>query len=702
MASQFSRSTDLALFPSSPDTFPHLKQETNMASTSITARAAELRETIDRHNVLYYVDARPEISDRDFDKLLSELQKLERDHPELKTPDSPTERVGGQPIAGFQQVTHRVPMMSIDNSYDAADLKKFDSDVRKAAGAAKVEYVVELKIDGVSMSLSYERGQLVLGATRGRGDVGDDVTRNIKTIAAIPLKLRTATPPQLFEVRGEVYMTRGELVRLNDALKAEGEDPYKNTRNLTAGTLKQLDPKECAKRKLNFFAYALGAVEGLEITSQWQLLEVLKNFGLPVNPHTKLCQNMDEVLAIIAEWNTKRHDLPYDTDGMVVKVNDFALRQKMGATAKVPRWAKAYKFEAKQGLSKIGKVEFSVGKFGELTPVAEFDPPIDLAGTTVSRASMHNAAWVEKFDVRYGDTVVVEKAGEIIPQVVSVVVEARTGKEIPITWPATCPACGAPVEKETTATSHGYFCTDIGRCPAQVAKRILSFARRERMEIDGLGEEVAKQLVDTGLVQKVTDLYRLTEKQLLSLEGFAKTKAQNLLKGIAASKDRGLARLLPALTIYSVGESMAEIFVEAFSTLDEILAASQDDMAKVKGFGPKRAESVYKFFHCPTGEELVKDLRELGIKVTHEKKAAPVGGQPLLGKTVVVTGTLKNYDRKSIETKIKDMGGKSTGSVSKKTDFLLAGEEAGSKLDKARELGVTILTEDEFEKLVGS
>ena len=671
-----------------------------MAKATPGKRAADLREQLDRANHLYYVEARPELSDREFDKLLTELQHLEKDHPELASADSPTQRVGGAPIAGFTQVKHRVPMMSIDNSYDEADLRKFDADVTKAAGKP-VEYVVELKIDGVSMALTYEAGKLTLAATRGRGDVGDDVTHNVRTVAAVPLKLRGASPPALFEVRGEVYMSRAELVRLNDALKLEGEEPYKNTRNLTAGTLKQLDPKECARRKLNFFAYGLGAVEGVAVSSQAQLLEVLKGYGFPVNPHTKFCATMDEVLAYCGEWAEKRRDLPYDTDGMVVKVNDFALRTRLGATAKVPRWAKAFKFEAEQGVSKLGSVEFSVGKFGELTPVAQFDPPIELAGTTVSRASMHNASWVEKFDVRYGDTVVVEKAGEIIPQVVSVVVEARTGSERPITWPETCPACGAPVEKEVSATSYGFYCTDVGRCPAQVAKRVLSYAKRERMDIDGLGEEVARQLVETGLVNKVTDLYRLTEKQLLSLEGFAKTKALNLLKGIAASKDRGLARLLPALTIYSVGGSMADVLVEAFPSLDAILAASKDDLAGVKGFGPKRADSVYDFFHGDAGTALVADLRALGLKLTHERKAAPVGAQPLAGKTVVVTGTLVKYDRKSIEERIKDLGGTPVGSISKKTDFLVAGDKAGSKLAKARELGVAVLTEDEFDKLAG-
>ena len=669
-----------------------------MAKATPTTRATELREQLDRANHLYYVEARPELSDREFDKLLTELQHLEKDHPELATADSPTQRVGGAPIAGFTQVKHRVPMMSIDNSYDEADLRKFDADVTKAAGKP-VGYVVELKIDGVSMALTYEAGKLTLAATRGRGDVGDDVTHNVRTVSAVPLKLRGASPPALFEVRGEVYMSRAELVRLNDALKLEGEEPYKNTRNLTAGTLKQLDPKECARRKLNFFAYGLGATDGVEVSSQSQLLDVLKGYGFPVNPHTKCCGSIDEVIAYCHEWAEKRKDLPYDTDGLVVKVDDFKLRTRLGATAKVPRWAKAYKFEAEQGVSKLGSVEFSVGKFGELTPIAEFDPPIELAGTTVSRASMHNASWVEKYDVRYGDTVVVEKAGEIIPQVVSVVLEARTGREVPITWPDQCPACGAPVEKEVSATSYGFYCTDIGRCPAQVAKRILSYARRERMDIDGLGEEVAKQLVDTGLVSKVTDLYGLTERQLLALEGFAKTKAQNLLKGIAASKDRGLARLIPALTVYSVGGSMADVLVEAFPSLDAILAASKEELAGVKGFGPKRADSVYDFFHGDPGTALVADLRTLGIKLTHERRAAPVGAQPLAGKTVVVTGTLVKYDRKSIEARIKDLGGTPVGSISKKTDYLVAGDKAGSKLAKARELGVAVLTEDEFEKL---
>lgn len=663
-------------------------------------RAAALRQTIDHHNYKYYVDAAPEVSDREFDRLLQELVDLEKKHPALVTPDSPTQRVGGQPIDGFAKVTHRVPMMSIENSYSADDLRKFDTDVRKVAGKADVAYTVEMKIDGVSMSLTYTDGLFTQGATRGSGEIGDDVTHNLRTIAGVPLRLKANLAPKLFEVRGEVYMTRAELVRINaERVKAE-EEPYANTRNLTAGTLKQLDPKECAKRKLSFFAYGLGAADGVDLKSQAELFDALKAFGFPVNPHTKLCQTIDEVIDYCNSWDAKRKDLGYDTDGMVVKVNDFALRQRLGATSKVPRWAKAYKFEAEQGVTKLGGVEFSVGKFGELTPVALFDPPVQLAGTKVGRASMHNASWVEKRDVRYGDTVVVEKAGEIIPQVVAVVAESRTGKEQPIVWPTKCPACGGPVEKNESAISYGFYCADVGRCPAQVAQRIISYARRDRMDIDGLGDEVAKQLVESGLVTRVTDLYRLTTKQLLALEKFADTKAQNLVAGIAASKDRGLARLLAALTIYGVGGSMADLLVDQFPSLDAIMAAGEDDLAKVKGFGPKRAKSVSDFFKSDEGKRLATELKEIGVKLTHDAKAAAPGSLALQGKTLVVTGTLTKYDRAGIEQLIKDHGGKATGSVSKKTDYLIAGESAGSKLDKARELGVKVLTEDEFEKLI--
>lgn len=666
-------------------------------------RAAELRTIIDHHNHLYYVEARTEISDRDFDKLLQELTDIETANPELVTPDSPTQRVGGAPIDGFEKVTHKVPMMSIENSYDEGDMRKFDADVRKALGAgAAVEYVVELKIDGVSMSLTYEEGKLAFCATRGSGGVGDNVTSNVRTIAAIPMKLSGDKPPKVFEARGEVYMTKTEFARVNKEEAKKRAEPHKNPRNLTAGTLKLLDPKECAKRKMTFFAYGTGAMEGITIRSQTELVAALKGFGFPTNPHTKVCATIDEVLAACNEWKDKRKTLDYETDGMVIKVNDFAQRERLGFTAKVPRWAKAYKFEAEQGVTKLGAVTFHVGKFGELTPVATFDPPVDLSGSTITHASMHNASWVAEKDVRIGDTVVIEKKGEIIPQVVDVIKADRKGTEKVIVWPDACPKCNGPVEKEETGTSYNFICANTGLCPGQLAKRIEGFARRTRMDIEGLGTEVAIQLVESGLVKSVTDIYKLTKKQLLTLEKFGELKAQNLLDGIAASKDRGLARLLPALTILYLGEAMAEVLAEEFPALDSIVAASADDLAKVKGFGPKRAQLVREYFDSEAGKKVVAELKELGIKTTHDKKAAPAGGLPLAGKTVVVTGTLVNYDRITIEQAIKDAGGKATGSVSKKTDFVLVGASAGSKLAKAQELGVKIITEDEFRAMIGA
>jgi DNA ligase (NAD+) len=666
-------------------------------------RAAELREQINLHNYKYYVEVAPVISDKEFDHLLKELEKIEKDHPDLITPDSPTQRVGGQPIDSFMTVTHRVPMLSIDNTYSADELREFDTSVRKLLGGHKATYVVELKIDGVAMSITYENGLLKMGATRGDGERGDDVTHNLRTINEIPLRLRAKKPPALFEARGEVYMNRAELVRINRERVEAGEKPYENPRNLTAGTLKMLDPRICSQRNLSFFAYGSGAIEGLEITNHLQLLDTLKHFGFPVNPHIQSCADIDEVIAFCDSWAEKRHDLPYETDGMVIKVDDFAQRERLGFTSKFPRWARAYKFAAEQALTKLGDVEFSVGKFGELTPVALFDPPVRLAGTTVSRASMHNASMVEKLDVHYGDTVVVEKAGEIIPQVVSVVKEARTGAEKKIVFPKKCPICGAAVEREDSASSYNYVCSDVGRCPAQLAKRIISYARRERMDVEGLGEELAKQLVDSGLVKSVNDLYRLTEKQILALERMGKKSAQNLLQGIEASKGRGLARLLAGLSIYMVGESMADLLANEFGSLDNLLAASEEQLAGVKGFGPKRAKSVYEFFHTAEGEKLVAEFRELGLKLTQDKKAAPKGlsGEVFAGKTLVVTGTLTRYSREAIEALIKQLGGKAAGSVSKKTDYVVAGEKAGSKLDKAKELGVPVLCEDEFDKMIG-
>jgi DNA ligase (NAD+) len=674
-------------------------------------RAAELRQLIDHHNRKYYIDAAPEISDREFDRLLEELQKLEAAHPELSTPDSPTQRVGGAPIDEFRTVRHRVPMLSIDNTYSPNELREWDKSTRKLIGGEAVTYVVELKIDGVAISLTYEDGLLTVGATRGDGERGDDVTHNLRTMPDVPLRLTADKPPKLFEVRGEVYMTRAELIRINRARVEAGDKPYENCRNLTAGTLKLLDPKQSSGRKLRLFTYALGAVDGLAITSHRQSLDILKQLGFSVNPYTQTCANIDEVIAHVESWTTKRHDLPYDTDGMVIKVDDFAQRERLGYTSKFPRWARAYKFAAEQALTRLARIEIQVGRTGKLTPVGHFDPPVRLAGTTVSKASLHNADEIDRKGILIGDMVVVEKAGEIIPQVVRVEESARTGVEKKFHWPKACPVCGSPSRKE--ADSPFYVCTaPRGECGGQLKRQLLQFARRTAMDIEGLGEAIAEEMLAKDLIESLPDLYRLSKEELLKARppkdpGKAKGKwADNLLEGIAASKDRGLARLLSGMGVPMVADSMADILAQEFLSLDALRDATEERLSQVEGVGPERAKAIRGYFQQPATRDMIEDFRELGLKLTEEprdvaKEAAAVGGVSLAGKTLVVTGTLERYGRVEIEELIKSLGGKASGSVSKKTDFLVAGAEAGSKLAKAQELGVPVLTEEEFDKMIG-
>ncbi|HZV06480.1 MAG TPA: NAD-dependent DNA ligase LigA [Gemmataceae bacterium] len=660
-------------------------------------RAVELRRLIDRHNYLYYVEDRPEISDKEFDLLLKELEELEATHPELITPDSPTRRVGGQPIDAFKTVHHRVPMLSIGKAFSADELREFDGRVRKALGKQPIKYVVELKIDGVAVSLTYTDGLLTLGATRGSGKAGDDITENLKTVRGVPLRLHTDNPPAHFEARGEVYMSKADFARLNEEVAARGEQRYANPRNLTSGSLKQLDSRLTAKRRLRLFSYSVGYVEGITIKSHLDALQLLRQFGFPVNPAIHSFDSMEEVIAYCDSWSEKRFDLPYETDGLVIKVNDFDQQRRLGTTNKEPRWAVAYKFEAEQAITKIREIQIDVGKDGVLTPVALFDPPVQLCGTTVSRATLHNAAQVEQKDIRVGDSVIVVKRGEIIPYVEKALHDAREGSEKVFHFPTKCPVCGAPAVRENDAPTPR--CTATATCPAQLQGRIESFAKRERMDIEGIGEKLAEQLVSSGLVKTVADLYRLKKDQLMDLERMGDLSAQNLLDAIEASKTRGLGRLLAGLSIYGVGEAMAPLLVQEFPTIDALQSASKEELAGVKGFGPRRAESVYNFLHGP-GKQIIQDLRDAGVKLTEDVKPKVTSG-PLTGKTVVVTGTLQNYSRKEIEDIIALHGGKATSSVSKKTNYVVAGDEAGSKLDKARQLGVKVLTEDEFEKLIG-
>jgi DNA ligase (NAD+) len=662
-------------------------------------RSAELRREIDRHNRHYYADARPEISDREFDRLLEELRAIESQHPELITPDSPTGRVGGEPIAGFKTVTHREPMLSIDNTYNPDQLREWDRTTRKLLGGEAVSYVVELKIDGVACSLTYENGQLTVGATRGDGLRGDDVTHNIRTINEAPLRLNADDPPPLFEVRGEVYMTRAELVRINRERTAEGAEPYQNPRNLTAGSLKLLDPKECARRRLRLFIYALGATEGVTVKSHVESLDLLKRFGFPVNPNIEVCPDIEAVIAYCQTWAEKRRDLPYETDGMVIKVDDFGQRRRLGSTSKFPRWTRAYKFAAEQAVTKLAMVEVQVGRTGKLTPVAHFDPPVRLAGTTVSRATLHNADEIARKDIRVGDMVVVEKAGEIIPQVVGVETAVRTGEEKPFEFPKACPVCGSPTKRDKDSP-FVYCSAPRDKCQGQAKRQVLQFARRDAMDIEGLGKVMVDQLVDGGLLKDLPDIYRLTKDQLLELERMGEKSADNLLEGIEASKARGLSRLLAGLGIPMVADSMADELAQAFGDIEALKDATEERLSQVEGIGPERARRIHEYFQSPLGRQLIAELRELGLKLTEEKRKAPAGSADLTGKTVVVTGSLEHFQREEIEALIRKLGGKPSGSVSKKTDFLVAGDKAGSKLEKAKQLGVRVLTEAEFQAMI--
>jgi DNA ligase (NAD+) len=669
-----------------------------MTTTKAAVRAAELRQLLHRHNYLYYVDARPEISDKEFDGLMKELESIEAAHPELVTPDSPTQRVGGLPVEGFVTVAHRVPMLSIDNTYSATELREFDARIRKLLGKEAVRYVVELKIDGVAISLTFTDGLFTVGATRGNGEQGDDVTHNLKTVGGVPLRLQTESPPPLFEARGEVYMSRSDFAKLNTERIAAGEKAYENPRNLTAGSLKMLDPKVASRRRLRLFAYEIVTAEELGVKNHTSALKRLRELGFPVNPHVEGFDDIDGVIAYCASWEHKRAELPYDTDGLVVKVDDFDQRRRLGVRSKAPRWVVAYKFAAEQALTKLREIELSVGKQGTLTPIAHLDP-VRLAGTTVSRASLHNADFIASKDIRVGDMVVVEKAGEIIPYVIRSEPGARTGHEKPFHFPAKCPVCGSPVVKDPDGPF--YRCTS-GECAGRLKRQLRSFAARSAMDIAGLGEEIVEQLVDSNLVRSIPDLYRLTADKVVELERMGDLSTKHLLDGIAASKSRGLARVLTGLGIRHVGETVADLLAREFGSIDGLREATVDRLSRIEGIGPERANAIKEYLDSPQGRKAIDDMLALGVKMTEAPRPKPAGASAdFSGKTFVVTGTLERYSREEIEGLIKHLGGKASGSVSKKTSYVVAGEKAGSKLERAKELGVPVLSEDEFDALIG-
>jgi DNA ligase (NAD+) len=656
----------------------------------------KLRAEIEKHDNLYYVEANPEIRDEEYDALMRRLVELEKSHPQFVAPDSPTQRVGGQPLTAFRTVEHRVPMLSMDNTYNPEELREFHDRVVRWLDGVSPTYVAEPKIDGVSISLVYQDGRFVLGATRGDGRRGDDVSANLRTIRSLPLALR-GLRPRILEVRGEVYFTKQDFAEINRQRDRAGEPLFANPRNAAAGTLKLLDPRLVARRPLRIMAWGIGYCEGIEILGQWQLLQILKQLGIPTNPEARRFQTFDELLNFSVAWSDRRDKLEYLVDGMVIKVDSFAQREKLGATSKAPRWQVAYKYAAEQAVTRLLGIEIQVGKTGTLTPVANLEPVL-LSGTTVSRASLHNADEIERKDVRVGDLVVIEKAGEIIPQVVSVKKELRTGNERRFHFPKSCPACGEPVGKEEGGV---YIRCTNPSCSAQFKRLLEFFAHRQAMDIEGLGPAIIEQLVDTKLVTKLPDLYRLKMEALLPLERMGEKSARNLITAIESSKSRGLAGLLTGLGIHHVGRRAAEILAGHFGDVDALLAADTQRLASIHEIGPVMAESIRRYFHEQHGAQIVRELASLGVRTDEPaQQASGRASNALAGKTFVVTGTLERYSREKIHELIKTHGGNIGSSVSSKTDYLVAGESPGSKLEKAKKLGVAILSESEFEAML--
>lgn len=657
-------------------------------------RAAELRRELAYHNHRYYTLDAPELSDAAYDALMRELQQLEAAFPQLVTPDSPTQRVGGAVLEKFEKVTHRQQMLSLGNVFDDAEFTEFDERLRKATGLEAVQYVCEPKMDGLAIELVYENGRFVQGSTRGDGVIGEDVTENLKTLKNLPLTLSGEGVPKLLEVRGEVFIRKADFKRMNDALLARGEEPFVNPRNSAAGSLRQLDSRVTASRPLSIYLYEVGVVEGASFDTHTQKLAALEAFGLPVNPRRSLVTGFDGVKGAWSALLAERHALPYEIDGLVVKVDRTELRARLGQVSKTPRWAVAWKFPPEELETKVRKILVQVGRTGAITPLAELEP-VFVGGVTVSRATLHNEDELRRKDVREGDWVFVRRAGDVIPEIVKVVTARRTGAEVPFVFPTTCPVCQAPVKKADDGAIAR--CTNRA-CPAQLAGRLRHFATRTAMDIDGLGEKLCEAMVERALVTSVADLYRLDLNTLTGLERMGEKSAQNLLDAIARSKQTTLRRFVYALGIPDVGEATAKALAEHFREVPALMAASFDDLQRVKDIGPEMAASIRGFFDEPDNRAMVEQLLSAGVTPAPPEIVAT---GTFTGKTVVLTGTLTGMTRDEAKEAIEKRGGKVSGSVSKKTDFLVAGEEAGSKLTKAQELGVKVLTEAEFAALLG-
>ncbi len=660
-------------------------------------RILELRELINYHNYRYYVLDSPEISDEKYDRLFQELKELEKQFPELITPDSPTQRVGGQPLPEFKQIEHRIPMLSLDNVFNEEELRDFDARVKKMLKTDRdIEYVCEPKLDGLAVELIYENGIFVAGATRGDGRVGEDVTANLKTIKSIPLALfsKKVKPPAILEVRGEVIINKKDFEKLNLEREKSGEPLFANPRNAAAGSLRQLDPKVTASRPLDIFLYGMGHIEGINFKSQWEFLNYLPEWGLKTNKLNRLCKSIEEVISYYREMVLKRQELPYECDGIVVKVNSLDFQKKLGELSHSPRWAVAFKFPPQQAITKIINIEAQVGRTGTLTPVAILEP-VRVGGVTISRATLHNMDEIERKDVRIGDTVVVQRAGDVIPEIVQSLPDKRTGKEKKFSMPERCPSCGSKIVREEGEVA--YRCINAS-CPAQIKERIKHFCIREAMDIEGLGEKFIDQLVDKGLVKDMADLYYLKPEDFFHLDRMGTKLAENLYNAIQNSKERTLDRFLFALGILHVGEHIARLLAREFNNLENLIKATKDDLLKVKEIGNEIATSITDFFRNKDNLKLIEKLLKAGVKIRPVEK--PKGESPIKGKTIVFTGELKSMTRDEAKRLVEELGGRAASSVSKKTDLVVAGPGAGSKLENARKLGIKIIDEEEFLKLI--
>jgi DNA ligase (NAD+) len=671
-----------------------------MSSPAIQKKIEALREKIRHHEYRYYVLDDPETTDADFDKLMNELKRLEAERPELITPDSPTQRVGGKPREGFFKAKHSSPMLSLDNAYSEEELRDWERRVHELTGRTDIEYFCELKLDGMSLALVYGDGRLERGITRGDGNIGEDVTSNVRTVRSIPLviakdKLKKAGIPADFEVRGEMLMPLAAFRKLNEERERQGLATFANPRNFTAGTVRQLEPSITAQRRMDYFAYLLLKDGQTLFDRQSKAMDAMELAGFKVNPNRRLAKNLAEVWKFIQSWEAKRESLPYEIDGIVIKVDRTAWQRELGFTGKAPRWAIAYKYAARGGVTQIEDILVSVGRTGKLTPVAALKP-VPIGGTTVSRATLHNMDEIERLGVKIGDWVEVERGGDVIPKVVKVVDDKdRPRGHKQFEMPEHCPVCGGNVVRTPGEVDHR--CVNAN-CPAKLQGTILHFASRHVMNIDGLGEALVNQLTERGLVKNVADLYMLTKDDLLQLERMGEKSAENVLAEIAASKKLPLERVIYGLGMRFVGERTAQFLAEHFGSLDAIMKASAEELEEVNEVGPRIAESIVEFFGDEHNRKMVSDLRKAGLTFSGQKKEK---GTKLAGKTFVLTGTLERHTRDEAKKVIEDAGGRVSGSVSKKTDYVVAGSDAGSKLDKARELGVSVIGEEELERLVG-